>query len=84
MLNYNDTGRGEVVVLLHGFCESTALWHAFEQKLSESYRVICPDFPGFGNSLFQHEALTMEVLAEEVNALLEDLNITECVMFVCY
>lgn len=80
MLNYNDSGRGEVVVLLHGFCESNAIWHAFETQLSQNYRVICPDFPGFGGSLLQQDSLTMEVLAAEIKALIDDLNVKKCVL----
>ena len=54
-LSYSDTGQGNVVVLLHGFCESRALWNDFENFLSQKYRVICPDLPGYGQSRLERE-----------------------------
>lgn len=77
-LSYTDTGEGEVVVLIHGFCESRTLWKSFEEELSAKYRVICPDLPGFGESRLTVETLSMQYFAKEVERLLEDLNIDKC------
>lgn len=75
-LSYTDTGEGEVVVLLHGFCESSAIWCDFERELSKKYRVISPDLPGFGDSRLMVDAVSMEYFAAEVNGLLNELSIT--------
>lgn len=41
---------GEVVVLLHGFSGTKDNWLLYAPLLAGSYRVICPDLPGFGAS----------------------------------
>lgn len=50
-INYTDEGRGTAVILLHGFCESIAVWDDWQEELiEEGYRVIRIDLPGFGAS----------------------------------
>ena len=39
-VTYTDTGKGRVVVLLHGFLGSAQMWEKAIQTLSKSYRVI--------------------------------------------
>ena len=77
-LGYTDTGKGEVVVLIHGFCESRTLWKDFEEALSVKYRVICPDLPGFGESRLAVDSVSMEYFAQEIKIFLDDLNIEKC------
>jgi pimeloyl-ACP methyl ester carboxylesterase len=43
-----QAGRGEPVVLLHGFGASTYSWRNVLPTLARSHRVIAPDFHGFG------------------------------------
>ena len=43
-------GRGEAVLLLHGFPETHAMWHGIAPRLAESFFVVCADLPGYGNS----------------------------------
>lgn len=49
-LNVVDQGSGEAVLLLHAFPFSSAMWSYQIEALSENYRVIAPDLPGFGQS----------------------------------
>lgn len=46
-----DAGRGPLVILLHGF---PYLWYEFRHQIpalaEAGYRVLAPDFPGFGGS----------------------------------
>ncbi|TJY58385.1 alpha/beta hydrolase [Sinimarinibacterium sp. CAU 1509] len=49
-LHYHDIGRGEPVVLLHGFAMPAALWLPFALPLAHRYRFILPDLRGFGGS----------------------------------
>lgn len=41
---------GEVVLLLHGFGGDKDNWTRFAAGLTDTYRVIAPDLPGFGQS----------------------------------
>jgi len=47
---YTDDGEGEVIVLVHGYLESSEVWGRFRDKLSGSFRLICVDLPGNGQS----------------------------------
>ncbi len=79
-LSYSDTGQGEVVVLIHGFCESNALWNDFENFLSKKYRVICPDLPGYGESRLEVSQVNMSYFAEAIKELLDSLSVDKCTM----
>lgn len=43
-------GEGPPVLLLHGYPESHAAWHAVAPALAEGHAVIVPDLPGYGRS----------------------------------
>ena len=50
-LAYRSEGRGDTVVLVHGFGEDHRVWNDFKQDLlEERYRVVSIDLPGFGRS----------------------------------
>jgi pimeloyl-ACP methyl ester carboxylesterase len=72
---YTDKGTGPVVILLHGFCESKDIWISFAEQLASSHRVICPDLPGFGESLLDQDDISIEWFAEQLHVLLMQLNV---------
>ena len=47
---YSEGGKGEPVVLVHGFGASADSWNRFAARLTKRYRVIAPDLPGWGAS----------------------------------
>jgi abhydrolase domain-containing protein 6 len=47
---YSEGGKGEPVVLVHGFGASADSWSRFAAQLTKRYRVIAPDLPGWGAS----------------------------------
>jgi len=49
-ISYLEGGRGETVVLLHGFADTKDSWVKFARPLTRSYHVVIPDLPGFGGS----------------------------------
>jgi pimeloyl-ACP methyl ester carboxylesterase len=49
-LRYRDIGRGEPVILLHGYTDNLEMWSAMADSLSATHRVIVPDVRGFGKS----------------------------------
>lgn len=77
-MNYSDVGQGEVVVLVHGFCEDITLWEELQNVLSVHYRVIAVDLPGFGESRLIDATISIESFADSIQQLLKDLNITRC------
>lgn len=76
MLAYSDAGRGQAVVLLHGFPLSKATWGAQVNHLAAQYRVIAPDLPGLGESpLLSGGTPSIARMAREVLALLDALGV---------
>jgi pimeloyl-ACP methyl ester carboxylesterase len=50
-LHVRQAGRGPAVLLLHGFPDSSKLWHEVAPRLvGAGFRVIAPDLRGFGES----------------------------------
>jgi pimeloyl-ACP methyl ester carboxylesterase len=76
VLNYNDKGAGQILVLLHGYLESSEVWNGFETGLAKSFRVISVDLPGHGLSSVYGGIHTMEFMAEAIRELLDYLNIS--------
>jgi 3-oxoadipate enol-lactonase len=77
---YEDTGRGEPVVLLHGFPFDRSLWRGQAEALDEGFRVIAPDLRGFGDSSAGDGPATMEEMAADVAALLDELGVGRAVV----
>jgi len=75
---YTDQGKGNVLVLLHGYTESSEIWTDFALELSKEFRVITIDLPGHGRSGMVAEVHTMELMAEVVKTVLTQLNVNRC------
>jgi len=69
-VRYSDRGKGRVVVLLHGFMESLEMWDDFSKELSKSFRVICIDLPGFGETPCIGYVHSMEMMAKCVKVVM--------------
>lgn len=73
-INYTDTGKGPAIVLLHGYLETSGVWSDFSQKLSRNFRIITIDLPGSNPSDVFGEVHSMELMADAVDAVIEELN----------
>ncbi|MFF2093789.1 alpha/beta fold hydrolase [Paenibacillus sp. NPDC058174] len=77
-LAYYDSGElnKPVLVLLHGFCGSSAYWERVVVSLARHARVIAPDLRGQGASPAAGDgAYTMELYADDLAGMLQQLNI---------
>lgn len=76
-INYKTFGenRGYVLVLLHGYLESSESWNGFAELFTDEYFVVCPDLPGHGKSEVEIENSGMETMAESVISLTDHLGI---------
>src|SRR5262249_20379966 len=84
---YREAGPHDVpvVLLLHGFPTSSHMFRNLLPALADRYRVIAPDYPGFGQSEMPDRstfAYTFDRFAEIVDALLDQLGITRFAMYV--
>jgi pimeloyl-ACP methyl ester carboxylesterase len=75
---YFEQGKGKTIVFLHGLCEDSSLWTEFIQELPQ-FHIIRVDLSGFGGSEILPEN-SIDVMAESVKAVLDVLNVTECVL----
>lgn len=74
-IHYTDTGKGETLVLLHGFLESKEIWTNFIPEFSKYGRIITIDLPGHGKSECIEEVHTMELMAQVAKAVLVKLGV---------
>lgn len=74
---YTDTGKGNAVVFLHGFLETSKIWNPFISEISKENRAICIDLLGHGNTGCLGYIHSMELMAEAVEAVLKHLKIVE-------
>lgn len=74
-ISFISSGKGDVIVLLHGYLESKEIWESFAQQLSRDFRVICVDLPGHGTSEVYGDIHTMEYMASAVKSLTDHLGI---------
>jgi pimeloyl-ACP methyl ester carboxylesterase len=49
---YREAGPSEApaLLLLHGFPSSSRMWQPLIDRLADRYRLVAPDYPGFGHS----------------------------------
>ncbi|MGE3392580.1 MAG: alpha/beta fold hydrolase, partial [Gammaproteobacteria bacterium] len=49
-IHLRHAGDGPPLLLLHGFPQTHAMWHAVAPRLAEQFHVICADLRGYGDS----------------------------------
>jgi len=76
-LNYQQIGKGEHIVLIHGLFGSLENLNMVAKSLSEHYCVTSVDVRNHGSS-FHKENMDYQVLAQDVINLLDDLSISYC------
>lgn len=69
-----DRGK-PAVVLLHSLGTSAALWEAQAEIFARDHFVICPEFRGHGLSEESRDPLTIELLADDVVAILDGMSV---------
>jgi pimeloyl-ACP methyl ester carboxylesterase len=84
---YREAGPGDapVVVLLHGFPTSSHMFRNLIPALADRYRVIAPDYPGFGLSAMPDHTefdYTFARYAELVDKLLAQLGAKSYALYV--
>ena len=68
-------GDGPPVLLLHGYPETHATWHAVAPALAQRHTVVAPDLPGYGRSRVQDDgAWDKREVAAELVAMMRSLG----------
>jgi pimeloyl-ACP methyl ester carboxylesterase len=73
-LHYLVAGKGDPIVLLHGFAETSHMWLPLITKLSDQHTVIAPDLRGFGESSAPEDGYAKAAMAQDIHALVKSLN----------
>jgi non-heme chloroperoxidase len=80
-IHYEDHGRGQPVVLIHGYPLNGNSWERQECDLvTAGYRCISYDRRGFGRSSQPATGYDYDTFASDLNTLLEHLDLTEVVL----
>jgi pimeloyl-ACP methyl ester carboxylesterase len=74
-LHYLIAGKGDPIVLLHGFAETSHMWLPLIAKLSDKHTVIAPDLRGFGDSAAPADGYTKAAMARDIRALMQSLKL---------
>ena len=79
-LAWEEAGDGPSVVLLHPFPLNRSAWTSQRRALSKKFRVVTPDFRGFGGSGVDGTISSMDVFAKDVAAVLDELKIDRMIL----
>ncbi len=73
-LHYLSAGNGPMVVLLHGYAETSRMWLPLMAELAATHRVIAPDLRGAGGSDKPDTGYDKKTMAQDVHALVQSLG----------
>lgn len=73
-LHYLIAGKGDPVLLLHGYAETSHMWRPLMVKLAKTHTVIAPDLRGFGQSSKPIGGYTKKAMAQDIHALFMSLG----------
>ena len=73
-LHYLIAGKGDPVLLLHGYAQNSHMWRPLMAQLANSHTVMAPDLRGFGQSSKPSTGYDKKTLAQDVHALAQSLG----------
>ncbi len=78
---YDDHGVGLPVIFLHAFPLNRSMWTDLATALlkEQRYRLVAPDWRGFGESTINNTISTMELFADDVAGLMDRLGMQQAI-----
>ncbi|MFX0169637.1 MAG: alpha/beta fold hydrolase [Candidatus Hodarchaeota archaeon] len=77
---YEIDGEGEPLLLIHGVRGTIRNWQYLRPHLRQHFQLILPESRGHGRSTPISEVVKMDLFAQDMAALLDELKITECIV----
>ncbi len=73
---YHEGGKGETILLVHGFGLSKESWTVFAKSLTPKYHVVIIDLPGHGkSSKLMDQSYTIDIQADRINKFADKLKL---------
>jgi haloacetate dehalogenase len=69
-----SAGRGMPVLLLHGYPQTHAMWHAIAPALAREYTVVCADLRGYGDSSKHGADFSKRAMAADMVTVMQRLG----------
>ena len=73
-IDYKIGGKGPVVILLHGYTQTSHMWNPLLPLLETSHTVIAPDLLGFGRSERAAGGYDKKTMAQDIHGLVHQLG----------
>ena len=73
-IQYKVGGHGPVVVLLHGYTQTSHMWMPLLPRLATSHTVVAPDLRGAGGSARPPDGYEKKTLAKDIHGLVHQLG----------
>ena len=73
-LHYLIAGKGDPVILLHGYAQTSHMWRPLIASLAATHTVVAPDLRGFDQSSKPEAGYDKKTMAQDVHALAVSLG----------
>ena len=80
-MNYELSGKGKDLVLIHGFTDNLNMWFNQAPEFSKQYRVLRYDVRGFGQTEKAQGPYSMDLFADDLHELLKAIGLqSACIL----
>ncbi len=73
-IHYLIAGKGDPIILLHGYAQNSHMWRPLIAELAKTRTVIAPDLRGFGQSAKPEKGYDKKTMAQDIHALAASLG----------
>ena len=77
---FDDLGKGEAILLIHGQPFNRSMWDDQKEILAKNYRLIIPDLRGYGETGLSEGMILLDELALDLLHLLNQLDIKNAII----
>src|SRR5206468_10708706 len=74
-LHYLVAGKGDPVILLHGYAQNSHMGRPLMKELAKTHLVVTPDLRGFGDSTKAESGYDKKTMAQDAHELARSLGI---------